>query len=121
MKKIATVLIFTMVFFITFSCGKDVEESVVDCLGSSVSVSAIEHSADATNPKKINYSISYDGEGSVNSIKWTFGDGKSETVKGLTVSHTYETANGYNVEAVVEVKINKSTCSVTKRKGVTVN
>lgn len=121
MKKISAVLMFTIVCFITFSCGKDVEESVVDCLGESISVSSIKHSPDAANSKIINYSISYDDQGSVDSITWTFGDGKTETVKGLTVSHTYEAANGYNVQADVIVRINKSTCTVTKKKGVTVN
>lgn len=119
MKKAAGILILAVFFMV--SCGKDVEESVVDCLGESILVSSIEHSADANNPKIINYSISYSGEGSVNSITWTFGDGKTETVNGLTVSHTYAAANGYNVQADVQVKINKSTCTVTKKKGVTVN
>lgn len=120
MKKIATVLIVITTFFMV-SCGKDVEESVVDCLGESILISSIQHTADATNPKIINYSITYSGEGTINSIKWTFGDGTTQTVNGLTVSHTYAAANGYNVQADVEVKVNKSTCTETKKKGVTVN
>lgn len=119
MKKIGQILIVMTAIFVT-SCGKDIEESIVDCLGESAFVT-LKHAADAADAKKINYTIEYSGSGTLKSVKWTFGDGKTETVNGPTVSHTYASAGAYNVQADATVAINKSNCTSTHKKGVTVD
>jgi len=103
----------------TNSCGKDVEESIIDCLGETA-LASVKYAADPANPKKINFTYQYDGKGTLHSVKWTFGDGKTETVNGNTVSHIYETAGGYSAEGDAVVSINKSQCTLIHKKGVTV-
>lgn len=124
MKKIATIFILALVFFISNSCSKHDDEAIVDCFGESLLVS-LKHSADGTNAKLINYSIEYGGSNTVSSVKWTFGDGTpAQTVNSATgaVSHTYATAGTFEVKADVTLgKGGGGSCTVSPKKNVTVN
>lgn len=122
MKKIATVLMITIVFFMSNSCSKSDDEAIVDCFGDSI-LTELKHTADGTNSKIINYSIQYSGENTVTSVKWTFGDGKTETINTSTgaVSHTYSAAGTFEVKADVTLKKGGGSCTVSPKKNVTVN
>ncbi|WJS95529.1 PKD domain-containing protein [Flavobacterium johnsoniae] len=122
MKKIATVLMITIVFFMSNSCSKSDDEAIVDCFGDSI-LTELKHTADGTNSKIINYSIQYSGENTVTSVKWTFGDGKTETINTSTgaVSHTYSAAGTFEVKADVTLKKGGGSCTVSPKKSVTVN
>ncbi len=117
MKKILTISVFALVFFISNSCSK-AEESIVDCAFESAYVQ-IHNSTDGTNPKLMNYSIEYTGSGTLQSVTWTFGDGKTGT--GAVVTHTYAAAGTYEAVATVTVKKDGSECGTTKKRTVTVN
>lgn len=123
MKKIATILILTAVFFTSNSCSKSDDEAIVDCFGDSI-LTELKHSADGTNSKIINYSIQYSGSNTVTSVKWTFGDGTpAQTVNSATgaVSHTYAAAGTFEVKADVTVSKSGGSCTVSPKKGITVN
>ncbi|WET00865.1 PKD domain-containing protein [Flavobacterium sp. YJ01] len=123
MKKIATVLMITIVFFMSNSCSKSDDEAIVDCFGDSI-LTELKHTADGTNSKIINYSIQYSGENTVTSVKWTFGDGTpAQTINSATgaVSHTYSAAGTFEVKADVTLKKGGGSCTVSPKKSVTVN
>lgn len=123
MKKIATILILTAVFFASNSCSKSDDEAIVDCFGDSI-LTELKHSADGTNSKIINYSIQYSGSNTVTSVKWTFGDGTpAQTVNSATgaVSHTYVAAGTFEVKADVTVSKSGGSCTVSPKKSITVN
>lgn len=56
MKKVTTILMFTLMFFMIISCSKSDDAAIVDCFGDSI-LTELKHSADGTNTKIINYSI----------------------------------------------------------------
>ncbi|UTN05038.1 PKD domain-containing protein [Flavobacterium bizetiae] len=123
MKKIATILILTAVFFASNSCSKSDDEAIVDCFGDSI-LTELKHSADGTNSKIINYSIQYSGSNAVTSVKWTFGDGTpAQTVNSATgaISHTYAAAGTFEVKADVTVSKSGGSCTVSPKKSITVN
>lgn len=122
MKKITTILILITAFFMINSCSKHDDEEIVDCFGDSI-LTELKHSADGTNSKIINYSIQYSGSNTVTSVKWTFGDGKTETINSATgaVSHTYSAAGTFEVKADVTLSKSGSSCTVSPKKSVTVN
>ena len=123
MKKIATILILTAVFFASNSCSKSDDEAIVDCFGDSI-LTELKHSTDGTNSKIINYSIQYSGSNTVTSVKWTFGDGTpAQTVNSATgaVSHTYAAAGTFEVKADVKVSKSGGSCTVSPKKSITVN
>lgn len=122
MKKITVILVLTTVFFMINSCSKHDDEAIVDCFGDSI-LTELKHSADGTNPKIVNYSIQYAGSNTVSSVKWTFGDGKTETVNTATgaVSHTYSAAGAFEVKADVTLSKSGGSCTVSPKKNVTVN
>lgn len=123
MKKIATILILTAVFFASNSCSKSDDEAIVDCFGDSI-LTELKHSADGTNSKIINYSIQYSGSNTVTSVKWTFGDGTpAQTVNSATgaVSHIYAAAGTFEVKADVTVSKSGGSCTVSPKKSITVN
>lgn len=119
MKKIATILCFTAFLVLSFSCGKDDIEKGIDCIAESIYEKVI-HTADATDPKKINFSVEYTGDKTLKSVKWTFGDG-TPSVDGISVSHTYSAAGTYSVKADITVQDGKQTCTSSPVKSVTVN
>jgi len=106
-----------LVFF--FSCGKDDIEKGIDCVGQSFFIK-LTHTADASNSKKINYAIEYTGSYTLKSVKWTFGDGTTETVAGTSTSHTYTAAGTYTVKADVTVENGSSSCTSSPTKSVVV-
>ncbi|CAA9197935.1 hypothetical protein FLA105534_01896 [Flavobacterium bizetiae] len=123
MKKIATILILTAVFFASNSCSKSDDEAIVDCFGDSI-LTELKHSADGTNSKIINYSIQYSGSNTVTSVKWTFGDGTpAQTVNSATgaVAHTYAAGGTFEVKADVTVSKSGGSCTVSPKKSITVN
>lgn len=123
MKKIATMLVLTMVFFMSNSCSKHDDEEIVDCFGDSI-LTSLKHTADGTNSKIINYSIEYGGSNTVTSVKWTFGDGTpAQTISSATgaVSHTYSAAGTFEVKADVNISKSGASCTVSPKKSVTVN
>lgn len=119
MKKIITILCFAAVLILNFSCGKDDIEKGIDCVAESI-YQKVKHTADATDPKKINFSVEYTGDKTLKSVKWTFGDG-TPSVEGVTVSHTYSAAGTYSVKAEITVQEGKGTCTSSPVRSVTVN
>lgn len=119
MKRIATILGFAALLILNFSCGKDDIEKGIDCVGESL-FEKVKHTADATDSKKINFSVEYTGDKTLKSVKWTFGDG-TPSVEGVSVSHTYSAAGTYSVKADITVAEGKGTCTSSPVKSVTVN
>ncbi|WP_281231525.1 PKD domain-containing protein [Flavobacterium gelatinilyticum] len=120
MKKITITLMFAMTFFIITSCSKSEEEHIVDCVGDSLFME-LKHPVDASNSKKINFSLEYSGSTrTLSNVKWNFGDGQSAI--GISVSHTYSTADTFVVTAeVTTTEGNSSECTNTKKRTITVN
>jgi len=120
MKKFTTILMLTMAFFITISCSKSEEENIFDCFGDAILLE-LKHPVDASNSKKINFSIEYSSsERTLGNVKWNFGDGQTAT--GISVSHTYSAAGSYTVKGTVTTKRgNSSECTQDKTKTITVN
>lgn len=118
MKKIVTILVLSIIAFASNSCSKELD-SIVDCTGETVLVK-IEHNVDPANSKKINYSFTYAGSGSIRSIVWTFGDG-SPSEAGNEVSHTYATSGSYTVKAQAKIRKDNNDCEVTPQRTLTVN
>lgn len=118
MKKIATVLILIAAVLIGNSCSKHDDEVIIDCLAESLFVK-LHNSTDATNPKLMNYSATYDGTGTLVSVKWTFGDGTTGT--GAVVTHTYAAAGTYEAKAEVTIKKDGQECTSVPKRTVTVN
>ncbi|MFB3386355.1 PKD domain-containing protein [Flavobacterium sp. LAR06] len=119
MKKTAAILCFVALITLNLSCGKDDIEKGIDCVAESI-YQKVKHTADATDPKKINFSVEYTGDKTLKSVKWTFGDG-TPSVEGVTVSHTYSAAGTYSVKAEITVQEGKGTCTSSPVKSVTVN
>ena len=122
MKKIATILSLAALLTVSLSCEKDIERAIdkgSDCAAESLYEKVV-HTADATNPKKINFSVEYTGKKTLKSVKWTFGDG-TPSVEGVSVSHTYSAAGTYQVKADITVAEGNGTCTSSPVKSVTVN
>lgn len=117
MKKIATILVLIIIAFTSNSCSREIE-SIVDCTGESVLVK-IEHNADPANSKKINYSFTYAGSGTIEALIWTFGDG-APSVAGNEVSHTYAATGNYTVKVQAEIKKNGTKCELTPQRTISV-
>lgn len=118
MKKIATILMLIIITLMSNSCSKAVE-SIVDCTGESVLVK-LEHTPDAANSKKINFSFYYAGSGTVQAVTWNFGDGTAP-VAGKETSHTYTTAGTYVIKAEATIKKGDSNCNMTPQRTITVD
>ncbi|MBF4517230.1 PKD domain-containing protein [Flavobacterium sp. ANB] len=118
MKKIITILMLATVFFSTNSCSKHDDEVVFDCTTQSIFLKT-HNSTDTNNPKLMNYSVEYEGSGTLSAVKWTFGDGTTGT--GMVVTHTYAVAGTYEAKAEATVKIDGSECTTTLKRTVTVN
>ncbi|MBF4492577.1 PKD domain-containing protein [Flavobacterium sp. JLP] len=119
--KIKAINLFVItVLVLSFSCSKSDIERGIDCVAESTFIK-LKHTADATNTKIINYEIEYTGTYALTSVKWTFGDGTTQTVSGKTVSHTYATGGTFAVKADVTIKKDKQTCTSSPTKSVTVN
>src|SRR6187402_1235375 len=119
MKTKLKILFAVVVLFFNFSCNKDEVKAPIDCFGESLFIK-LKHTTDATNPKKINYEIEYTGSFTFSSVRWTFGDGTTETVSSTTVSHTYTEAGTFTVKADVTIKKDDETCTSSPVKNVTV-
>ena len=119
MKNTAIVIGSVLALFISFSCGDELEKGI-DCVAESTFVQ-LKHTADATNENKIDYKIEYSGTYTLTSVKWTFGDGTTETINGNTVSHTYASAGTYTVKADVTIRKGGNRCTSSPTKSVTVN
>lgn len=118
MRKIATILMFTLVFYASNSCSKKDDEAIIDCFAQQIDIK-VHNSTDATNPKLMNYSATYSGSGTLTGVKWNFGDGKTGT--GETVTHTYSAAGTYDASAEITVKTGGSECTSTIKRPVTIN
>ncbi|MBZ4037408.1 PKD domain-containing protein [Flavobacterium sp. 17A] len=118
MKKIATILVLIVLAFTSNSCSKELE-SMVDCTGESVLVK-IDHNVDPDNSKKVNYSFNYAGNGTIEAIIWTFGDG-APSVAGSEVSHTYATSGSYTVKVQAKIKKDGSICELTPQRTLSIN
>ncbi|RUT69912.1 PKD domain-containing protein [Flavobacterium cupreum] len=117
MKKLTTILMLTLVFFMTNSCSKHDDEVIIDCLAESIYIK-LHNSTDAVNPKLMNYSVEYTGTGTLSAVKWNFGDGSTGT--GTTVAHIYASPGTYEAKADVTVKKNGSECTSSPKRTVTV-
>lgn len=117
MKKIATILLLISIAFISDSCSKAIE-SIVDCTGEIILVK-LEHTPDAANSKKINFSFYYAGSGTVEAVTWNFGDGTAPVASKET-SHTYSAAGTYVVKAEATIKKGNDHCHMTPQRTITV-
>lgn len=119
--KIRTAILFIgMMLFLNFSCSKDDISKGIDCVAESFFIK-LKHTTDATNTKKVDFVIDYTGTYTLSSVKWTFGDGSTETVSGNTISHIYSGAGTFTVKADVTIKNSKESCTSSPTKSITVN
>ena len=120
MKIKLPILFAVIILFLNFSCSKDDISKGIDCVAESFFVK-LKHTTDATNTKKVDFVIDYTGTYTLSSVKWTFGDGTTETITGNTVSHVYSGAGTFTVKADVTIKNGKETCTSSPTKSITVN
>ena len=120
MKTKTSILFAAFILFLNLSCSKSDIEKGFDCVGESLFIK-LKNSTDATNAKKMNYEIEYTGEHTFKSVKWTFGDGTTETVTTKTVSHIYPSAGTFTVKADVTIENGKLTCTSSPTRSVTIN
>lgn len=118
MKKLTMILMSMLVFFVINSCSKHEDEAIFDCLAASIYIK-LHNSTDANFPKVMNYSIEYNGTGTVVEVKWTFGDGT--TGAGTVVTHLYPGAGTYEAKADVTIKKDASECTSTLKRTVTID
>ena len=100
------------------SCSKT-GEAAIDCVAEGVLVS-LKYQADNTDAKKINFTVQYDGDKTVMSVEWQFGDGSKET-SNVTTTHIYAAPGPYTVKAFVHLSAGSSTCVIEPSKNITVN
>ena len=120
MKNLRIVLVLALlgIMALSYSCKKDAEH-VINCLFEHFS---IDHTIDAQDPKTVTFTVSYDGEHTLeNSIVWNFGDGHTETISGTTAVHTYSASGTYEATARVTVTEGDSYCTHNPTESVTVN
>ncbi len=105
-----------------FSCSDDDPDNVIDCLFEGAYFK-INHTADSNNVKTITFTVTYDGEETLdNNIKWDFGDGSAEqTISGTTATHTYTNSGDYTVKIKPTVRNGDAYCTVEKELNITVN
>jgi hypothetical protein len=120
MKTKITILFAIVTLFLNFSCSKDEISKGIDCVAESFFVK-LKNETDATNPKKVDFVINYTGTYTLSSVKWTFGDGSTETVAGNTVSHIYSGAGTFEIRADVNITNGKETCTSSHTRSITVN
>ena len=118
LKNVALGLILASFLMVSESCKKTKE--AIDCFGESLLVS-MTHTADGSNPKKVDFTINYSGDFEFQNVKWEYGDGATETISGKTASHTYAEAGTYEVRWTVTIKHDKETCSPSYQKSITVD
>ncbi|MCF1191434.1 PKD domain-containing protein [Mangrovimonas sp. AS39] len=117
MKKLISITL--LVFFgLLTSCSKDDVNDSLDCFGEAL-VTHIHHHTDSTNSHIINFDVEYNGDRTISSVKWNFGDGSTGT--GNEVSHTYATTGTYEVKVSITVTEGGKSCSFVPIKSVTIN
>lgn len=114
--RISYLLLFFCFALTTNSCRK-AEEAAVDCLGEAI-LTSMHYDISTTNPKQVDFTISYSGEKTLTSVEWDFGDGNKTTTTNKTISHTYSTNGTYEVKT--NVNLDKGKCTVSPKKSVTV-
>lgn len=105
----------SLILIAMVSC-KNLVEDITDCLGESV-LTSMKHAASASNAREVTFTIEYAGSHTVGSVDWDFGDGSTQNVKGLTVTHTYSASETVNVTANVHLT---GACSFEMEKSVTI-
>lgn len=120
MKIRVAILFIGMMLFLNFSCSKDDVSKGIDCFAEDLFIK-VKHTTDATNPKKVDFVIEYTGKHTLSSVKWTFGDGTTQTVTGNTVSHIYSGAGTFQLRADITIKSDSGTCTTSPTRSVTVN
>ncbi|WP_208328341.1 PKD domain-containing protein [Flavobacterium poyangense] len=114
-----SLIVVVAIIFLGFSCSKKDTERIIDCVGESLRVH-ITDSKDATDKKKVNFTVDYSGSYTFVSVKWDFGDGTVQEVTTKTISHTYSKAGTFAVKADISVKSGKSNCTFSPKRNVTV-
>ncbi|WP_026966813.1 PKD domain-containing protein [Algoriphagus terrigena] len=107
--------VLSLILIAMTSC-KDVLEDITDCVGESA-FTTMKHEASASNAREVTFTIAYIGSHTVSSVDWDFGDGSTQNVKGLTVTHTYSAPETANVSANVHLA---DVCSFEIKKSVTI-
>ena len=106
-KTIAIIAIIGLSF--NYSCKKD-SETVVDCLAD-IAYIHLNHSIDPNNANKAILEVTYSGEYALdNTIHWDFGDGKTQSLEGAKVEHTYSASGKYTVKADVITRDGDAYC-----------
>ena len=117
MKNLISITLLVLFGFLT-SCSKDDVNNSLNCLGEAL-VTHIHHHTDPTNSHNIKFDVEYNGDKTISSVKWNFGDGSTGT--GNQVSHTYASTGTYEVKVSITVTEGGKYCSFIPIKSVTVN
>lgn len=125
MKSKSPILMIAALFVLSISCSKSDIDKGLDCVGESL-FEKVKHSTDATNPKKIDFTVEYSGTNTLKSVKFTFGDGTpAETVAAtgttVSISHVYSAAGTYTAKADITVQNGGATCTSSPTRSITVN
>lgn len=108
-----------LILFLNLCCSKSDQDHIADCLGDST-FTQLRHNADAVDPSRVDFSITYTGSRTLSSVKWDFGDG--QTGQGASVSHLYSRGGTYEVKADVQTTDASSyKCGHGIKKSITVN
>ena len=119
MRKVSLLLSIAGLLLMQGAC-KKTSEDVIDCIAEGILVS-VKYSADASDSKKINFEINYDGTHTIKSVEWIFGDGTTATVNSTTTTHAYSSAGSYALKAKVSIVSGSSSCTPELEKSITVN
>lgn len=115
-QKILIVSLLFIVSMISFSCNR--VESTANCIGEAM-IMSITHTANGTNPKEITYTLKYNGNETISSIEWDFGDGQKTTTTDKVVTHVYSAGGNYTLRA--GVRLNGGQCTVYPTINIVVN
>ncbi|KLT69535.1 PKD domain-containing protein [Flavobacterium sp. ABG] len=117
--KLKSLIVVVAIVFLGFCCSKKDTEKIIDCVEESILVH-ITDSKDATNKKKVNFTVDYSGTYTFSYVKWDFGDGTFQEVTAKTISHIYSTAGTFAVKGTVTIKDGKRTCTSSPTRNVIV-
>jgi PKD repeat protein len=119
MRKLSFLLIILSILLMNGAC-KKTTQNIVDCIAESLFVS-VKYKADDANSKTINFEVNYSGASTVQAVEWTYGDGNTAKINGLTSTHTYNNAGPYTVKAKVSIGNGSSSCTSNQEKSIVVN
>ncbi|MDA6068129.1 PKD domain-containing protein [Flavobacterium sp. AC] len=120
MKTRFKIVCIVAVLLLGYSCSKSDLDKGIDCFGESFFMK-FKNKTDPENAKKVDFVVEYTGNYEFKSVKWTFGDGTTETTTNTTISHIYTAAGTYTVRADITIQDGKAACTASPTRSIIIN